>query len=123
MKALQITTSGEIIELKDITLESLQGGVGGVIQAIALDGLTLWCNDNGKTEGLPHNPYAQELWDSVYGVKTDYLVGDVVITGGTDAKGDTIPLTRIEADILIDIAATVAEFVGPRITITTWGDQ
>lgn len=123
MKALQITAAGEINELEDITLESLQEGVKGLIQAIALDGLTLWCNDEGKMEGLPHNPYAQELWDRVYGVKTDYLVGDVVITGGTDAKGDTIPLTRIEADILIDIAATVAEFVGPRITITTWGDQ
>ena len=123
MKALQITAAGEINELEDITLESLQQGVGGLIQPIRLDGLTLWCNDEGKIEGLPHNPYAQELWDRVYGVKTDYLVGDVVITGGTDEKGDTIPLSRTEADDLIDIAATVAEFVGPRITITTWGDQ
>ena len=59
MKALQITAAGEINELEDITLESLQQGVGGLIQAIGLDGLTLWCNDEGKMEGLPHNPYAQ----------------------------------------------------------------
>lgn len=118
MEALRITTTGEIYELEDISLESLQEGVGGWVQALALDGLTMWCNEEGKLIGLTHNPYAQELWDFVYGVKTDYLVGDVVITGGTDEEGDTIPLTRSEADDIKDFAARVAEFVGPRVTIT-----
>jgi hypothetical protein len=118
MEALRITTTGEIYELEDISLESLQEGVGGWVQALALDGLTMWCNEEGKLIGLTHNPYAQELWDFVYGVKTDYLVGDVVITGGTDEEGNTIPLTRSEADDIKDFAARVAEFVGPRVTIT-----
>lgn len=118
MKALRITTTGEIYELEDISLESLQEGVGGWVQALALDGLTMWCNEEGKLIGLTHNPYAQELWDFVYGVKTDYLVGDVVITGGTDEEGNIIPITRSEADDIKDFAARVAEFVGPRVTIT-----
>ena len=45
-------------------------------------------------------------------------MGDVVITGGTDEKGSIIPLTRSEADDIKDFAARVAEFVGPRVTIT-----
>ena len=118
MEALRITTTGEIYELEDISLESLQEGVGGWVQALALDGLTMWCNEEGKLIGLTHNPYAQELWDFVYGVKTDYLVGDVVITGGTDEEGNIISLTRSEADDIKDFAARVAEFVGPRVTIT-----
>ena len=118
MKALQITTTGKVTELEEISLESLQEGVGGWVQALSLDGLTMWCNEEGKLIGLTHNPYAQELWDSVYGVKTDYLVGDVVITGGTDEKGDIIPLTRSEATDIMTFVAVVAKFVGPRVTVT-----
>jgi hypothetical protein len=118
MKALQITTTGKVTELEDISLETLQKGVGGWVQALSLDGLTMWCNEEGKLIGLTHNPYAQELWDSVYGVKTDYLVGDVVITGGTDEKGEVIPLTHSEATDIMTFVAVVAKFVGPRVTVT-----
>ena len=55
MEALRITTTGEIYELEDISLESLQEGVGGWVQALALDGLTMWCNEEGKLIGLTHN--------------------------------------------------------------------
>ena len=42
---------------------------------------------------LEHNPFAQDLWDRALGADTDYIVGSVVITGGTDAEGETMGLT------------------------------
>jgi hypothetical protein len=97
MKALKISTTGKITALKDTSLESLQTEVDGWVQAVDLDGLTLWCNEEGKMNGLSHNPYAQGLWDAVYGAETDYIVGDIVLTGGTDEEGEIIPLTQNEA--------------------------
>ena len=50
-KALAITTLGEatIIDLNEGSLEKLQKAVGGYVQAIDLcEGLTMWCNEEGK---------------------------------------------------------------------------
>jgi hypothetical protein len=91
--ALQITTNGEVRELDSIELETLQKAVGGWVQAIGLrPDLTMWMNEEGKMNGLSHNPVGQSLWDNVYGKETDYIVGDVVFTGGTDDDGETLPL-------------------------------
>jgi hypothetical protein len=100
-QALVITTAGEmsVIDIADNELSTLQGKVGGWVQAVDLnDTLTLWCNEEGKLEGLPVNRYGTELWESVYG-KTDIIVGDIVLTGGADDDGETLGLsdTKIEA--------------------------
>ncbi len=99
--ALVITTAGEmsIIDLAENELATLQAKVGGWVQMVDLnDNLTLWCNEEGKLEGLPLNRYATELWESVYG-KTDIIVGDIVLTGGADDEGETLGLSdsKIEA--------------------------
>jgi hypothetical protein len=90
--ALQVKTSGEVVEL-DLTansLDTLQGAVGGWVQAIDLsDTVSLWVNEEGKLEGLPHNPYAQQFWDEAFGAGTDFIVGDVVFTGTPDQEGET----------------------------------
>jgi len=97
IRALRITTEGktEIINLlPDTQLEQVQQAVGGLVQAIGLDDdLTMWLNEEGKTLKLPHNSFAQNLWDNKFGKDTDYIVGDMVLTGGADDNGETISLS------------------------------
>jgi len=93
MKALVLTATGEVKELDQISLQDLQSAVGGWVQAIDLaDDLTMWLNEEGKLTGLPHNTTAQKLWDKTFWDGSDFVVGDVVLTGGTDEEGVTLPL-------------------------------
>lgn len=124
-KALVITTLGEvkILDLSDKSLEKLQGAVGGYVQAIDLsDGVTMWCNEEGKMIGLPHNPFGQGFWEIAFPVsefgKTDYIVGDIVLTGGTDNEGDTLGLTSEEIDELVKSVKWVADLISPRVVIS-----
>jgi hypothetical protein len=118
--ALQVKTTGEVTELdlSSDSLQTLQTAVGGWVQAIDLaSDLSMWCNEEGKLTGLPHNPYAQFMWDKVFGAHTDYLVGDIVLTGGTDSEGETIGLTQEQVDIIKAVTAKVQKFVEPSITL------
>lgn len=102
-QALMITPEGEVstIDIATDALEKLQGAVGGWVQAVSLDSeLTLWCNEEGKMIGLEHNPLAQFMWDRAFGAGTDFIVGTVVITGGTDNDGETIGLTDDQIGLL-----------------------
>lgn len=95
-QALVISTTGEtqVIDIAEDTLSMLQGAVGGWVQAIDISpDVTMWLNEEGKLEGLPHNPTAQSIFDSAFGPGQDYLVGNVVLTGGVDEEGDTLGLT------------------------------
>jgi hypothetical protein len=120
-KALQIKTTGEVVAI-DITadsLEYLQTAVGGWVQAIDIaTDMTMWCNEEGKLIGLPHNPYAQFMWDKAFGAHTDYIVGDVVLTGGTDSEGYTLGLTDEQVQIINGIVKKVSEFVEPFIKVS-----
>jgi len=95
-KALNVTIFGEIREL-DMTgdpLKTLQDGVAGLVEAIDLSyDLTMWVNEEGKNIELPHNPFAQTLWDEAFGEGSDYIFGDVMFTGGTDQYGNTKGIT------------------------------
>lgn len=107
-QALVISTTGEIetIDIAEDTLAKLQGAVGGWVQAIDLsDTVTMWLNEEGKLEGLPHNPTAQSLFDSAFGSGHDYLVGNVVLTGGVDSEGDTLGLTEEQVASLVSVSA------------------
>ena len=65
---------------------------------------------------LPHNPFGQALWEKSYG-RTDYIVGDVVITGGVDDEGETISLTDEQIISITKVVAEVSEFISPRIVV------
>ena len=104
IKAITITTGSAItcVDVSKNSLELLQKAVGGYVQAIDLDDtLTLWCNEEGKMMNLPHNEIAQTLWDNVFGPDTDYIVGNIVLTGGTDAEGEIIGLTDEQISNLV----------------------
>ena len=89
-----------VVDIAGNELKTLQGLVGGWIQAVDLKpNLTLWVNEEGKMVGLPVNGFATEMWDSVYGA-TDVIVGTAVFTGGTDDEGDTIGLSDFQIEAL-----------------------
>lgn len=74
--------------------DELHTAVGGYVQCIPLaaTGLHLWVHEEGKLIGLEPNANAQALWDFAWGPRTDFVVGNAVITGGADRNGDTKPL-------------------------------
>jgi hypothetical protein len=83
----------EVLDPAGESLKTLQQGVDGYVEAIDLDdALTMWLNEEGKLLHLPHNPRAQALWDRAFGAGTDITVGPVVLTGGVNEEGDTLPL-------------------------------
>lgn len=67
-------------------LEVLQAKVGGWIEAAPImdSRLTLYCNEEGKLDGLPLNLRASVLLDPN---ANDVIVGDAVLVGGADADG------------------------------------
>ena len=123
-KALAITTLGEatIIDINDDSLEKLQKAVGGYVQAVDLcEDVTMWCNEEGKMMSLPHNPFGQAFWETAFPVsefgRTDYIVGDIVLTGGADDEGDTLGLTSEEIDELLKSVKWVGDLISPSITV------
>lgn len=120
-KALRVTTAGvtQELDLTENSLQVLQTGVGGWVQAIDLTTtLTMWCNEEGKLEGLPHNPYAQKLWDLAFGADTDYIVGDIVLTGAPDEEGRTTAITELDERVIRKVVAEVSEVVSPGFRVT-----
>ena len=117
--ALQIKTDGTLAELdlSQNSLETLQQAVEGLVQAIDIaEDLTMWCNEEGKMIGLPHNPFGQAFWEKMYG-RTDYIVGDIVLTGGADNEGETIGLTDEQITEIAKVVASVNDFIQPKITV------
>lgn len=97
--ALVLKADGTIETIDNTGLEALQSAVGGWVQAIDLaSDLTIWVNEEGKLIGLPHNPTAQKLWDKTFWVGSDFIVGDVVLTGGTGEEGETLALATDTAE-------------------------
>jgi hypothetical protein len=105
-KAYIIPVTGEIreIELTDkVPLKMLQEAVGGYIEAVPyfsqFEGkdCVVFCNENGKLEGLPLNLRATVAWDVGMGgamarggrAMSDVLCGDIiVITGDPELLGE-----------------------------------
>ncbi len=103
-QALWITTKGELVVLDTLGLDALQEAVGGWVQAIDLSpNLCLWVNEEGKMHNLPHNLKGQVIWDSFFGEGTDYIVGNIVLTGGTDNDGETLALTAEDIETLSSV--------------------
>jgi Domain of unknown function (DUF3846) len=88
-------------------LSDLQAAVGGYIEAApSADCVTIWCNEDGKGLGLPINGPANTVWamyDEFDCLSWDRLVGNVVITGGTDEVGETMDLPFEEYQRIIEL--------------------
>jgi len=103
MLAIEITTEGQLKEVElnnngEGQLEILQTAVGGLVQAVDLsEGLTLWCNEEGKMLNFDVNRIATKMWEEVFG-QTDVIMGNVIFTGGTGEEGETLGLDEATAN-------------------------
>ena len=93
--ALRINTdfTTEVLDLSSNEYNQLRDAVGGLIQPVDLKpDLTLWCNEEGKLiRWLEPNVIGTHLWEKSFGM-TDIIMGNIVLTGGTDDEGETLPL-------------------------------
>lgn len=109
MKALTVTTDGTVTENifdNDTAYQTIRDGVGGYIEAVTIDfDITMWVHEEGKLLDLPHNKFAQQAWNRTHGEFSDYIVGDVVFTGGSDDEGYTLGLTPEAEDKVRKILA------------------
>jgi hypothetical protein len=93
--ALRINTdfTTEVLDLSSNEYNQLRDAVGGLIQPVDLKpDLTLWCNEEGKLiNGMEINSIGTHLYEKSYAM-TDVIMGNIVLTGGTDDEGETLPL-------------------------------
>lgn len=92
---IQTDGSANVVDLDD-DYKAIQAVVGGCFDLVASasGNTSFWVNDEGKLIGLPVNDVATKmLWDlNPAFVGQDYLVGTVLVTGGADENGDTLPV-------------------------------
>lgn len=92
---LHVDSTEEPVDIdRGAELETLQGIVGGYIEAVAGNPdytLTFWINEEGKLLGLPPNRRATLLWWRAFPqmIGRDILCGPAVLTGGPDGRGET----------------------------------
>lgn len=103
MKGLIIRSDGthETIELdRDGTsADTITAVVGGWFECYALDSWTdMWGNENAKIDGrCEFNPKATWIFRDAFGYdprdsSIDFIMGNVLLTGGADDDGNTIGL-------------------------------
>jgi hypothetical protein len=81
--------------------------VSPLVQAIDIsDDLTLWCHEEGKVLGHPHNDTGSLIFRGKFG-GLDYIVGNIVLTGGVDDEGDTLGIPEGQVEGLRRLAYTV----------------
>ena len=103
-QAVIIKTDGtkSVVEFDSTTsYDTLSKAVGGWIECVTLrDELDMWVNEEGKLIGLPQNPIATALFADSFGT-SDVIMGDVIITCGTDQEGETLGLGEAQIEYLM----------------------
>ena len=105
MKAVKISADGakEVVELEyGNVLKALQEAVGGYIELVSLRHFVadLWVNEDGKMHHLAPNALATKLWHDEYPT-AEKLLGDVIVTGPSDDKGETLGLNDEQVSFLL----------------------
>jgi hypothetical protein len=89
----------------DGTLKVLQTAVDGWVQVVDLTStMSIWVNEEGKLNGLPYNKIATDIFQRRFGA-VDVMVGNAVLTGGTDSDGETLGLTDEQVAMIIGVYA------------------
>ena len=94
-KAVIITTEGNksVVDFDfGNSYQVLSDAVGGMIECVGLKDADLWCNENGIAESLELNMIASAIYSEAFNASNPIL-GNVIITGGVDAEGETLGLT------------------------------
>lgn len=128
--ALVVKTTGEMYEI-DISANSydaLKNEINGWLEAIDLKAgthfwdATMWVDEEGKMKSLPHNLFAQKIFDFSFGAWRDSVVGDVVFTGGADQHGNTKGLSKQSLEMLRKQIMWVHDYLEPRIELIEIGE-
>lgn len=109
-KQVVVITTDNKVEVAQMPANSteeynfLSTAVGGWIEMVSLvddlAGIVLWVNEEGKIDQLPYNPLATTIWETCFGF-TDVIVGNAVLTGGSDEDGETLPLTNKQVETIL----------------------
>jgi hypothetical protein len=83
----------------------LSKAVNGLIECVPIniDGkrMDMWVNEEGLLDRLPYNSMATFLADnSARGLAMTPIVGDVIVTGMPNDRGDVFPLSLDESNLL-----------------------
>jgi hypothetical protein len=81
----------------------LQTIVGGHLEVVKLEGLSMFCNEDGKLLDLPYNHFATQIFRKhlpEYRISSE-IVGDVVLFGSVNEKGQFQRLPAEIIDLLI----------------------
>jgi hypothetical protein len=114
---LVIRANGQIaVKPYNDGIEEIQQIVGGYVEVVGLDNNTsLWVNEEGKCIGLHPNLFATRLWEKFHG-RTDIVVGDVAILGGTDEDGNSMGCPQN----VIDEVRSWASAMEPTVRVYGW---
>jgi hypothetical protein len=86
----------QVVPFVDNQLKTLQTAVGGYVEAINLTpDLIMWVNEEGKMNKLPFNQAATSIFMKHRG-GADFIVGQVIFTGGNDSNGDTNGIDEVQ---------------------------
>ena len=94
-KVISIRTDNtvEIKQVESIEYETLSTAVNGMIELVSIsEDIDMWLNEEGKLIGLEPNVIATMLFYQAFS-KFDLVMGDVIITGGSDDEGNTVGLS------------------------------
>lgn len=91
-----------------------------VVGALSLDDLTMWYDDEGRLADQPQTNELATKLSGQYGPLVCTIVGRVLITGGVDRNGDTLPLDREQLHqlmaVLDQLRVTPMPRIHPRLT-------
>jgi hypothetical protein len=101
IKADAAGTMVEIVEFDESnsyeTIKEATGGGWIDCVRIPMLGVDVWIDDEGKLTDSPNlNAFGTALWFMQYGMN-DYISGDIIVTGGVDAKGNTLGMNKEKA--------------------------
>jgi hypothetical protein len=94
-KVIYISTDNKVAikEVERIEYETLSVAVNGMIELVSInEDIDMWLNEEGKYIGLEPNIIATLIWNKVF-PNFDVIMGDVIITGGSDDEGNTLGLS------------------------------
>lgn len=108
LAGIKIGTDLSLSEMEDGTYKSVSDAVGGYIEHITLhgvfEGFSLYINEEGKLVGLPFNDIATSIWERVFGVYTDVIVGNaVLVSSKTDNEGNELPLSESDVEKVMEL--------------------
>lgn len=108
LAGIKIGTDLSLSEMEDATYKSVSDAVGGYIEHITLhgvfEGFSLYVNEEGKLNGLPFNDIATAVWERVFGIYTDVIVGNaVLVSSKTDNEGNELPLSESDVEKVMEL--------------------